>query len=333
MRILKNILIVILVLVALLFAVSFFLPSKMHIERSTVINAPAETIFDQVNNLKNSTKWSPWSKMDTAMKTTFTGPEAGVGASYSWDGDPRKVGKGTLTIIESVPNQKVVNSLDFGPNGTATAGYSIETAEGGNKVSWYMDSELKGAIEKYMGLLMSGFMEKVFDQGLADLKSLSESLPPPVKKPVIEEVKVAAINYLSIRDHATAENIGAKLGESYGKISEAIKAQKLEMSGAPFAIYLTESTSEWDLEAAIPTNKPGKPAGSVKPGVRQAGNAVIAHYFGDYSKMAGAYEALKEYMNSNSKKAVGPPWEEYITDPMMEKDTAKWATDIYFPVE
>ena len=25
-------------------------------------------------------------------------------------------------------------------------------------------------------------------------------------------------------------------------------------------------------------------------------------------------------------------WEQYISDPMTEKDTAKWQTDIYFPV-
>jgi effector-binding domain-containing protein len=30
---------------------------------------------------------------------------------------------------------------------------------------------------------------------------------------------------------------------------------------------------------------------------------------------------------------IGAPWEVYVTDPMVEKDTAKWQTDIYYPVQ
>ena len=38
------------------------------------------------------------------------------------------------------------------------------------------------------------------------------------------------------------------------------------------------------------------------------------------------------YLKENNTQAAGAPWEEYVTDPKTEPDTAKWLTRIYFPV-
>ena len=43
--------------------------------------------------------------------------------------------------------------------------------------------------------------------------------------------------------------------------------------------------------------------------------------------------AAKKFIESKNKKQAGPPREVYITDPGIEKDTAKWLTEIIFPVE
>jgi hypothetical protein len=56
--------------------VTLIQPSQGHIEKSIVINAPAAAIFPHLNNLKNFTAWSPWSKMDPEAKQTFEGAEA-----------------------------------------------------------------------------------------------------------------------------------------------------------------------------------------------------------------------------------------------------------------
>jgi hypothetical protein len=55
---------------------------------------------------------SPWEKLDPNMQKTFEGPAAGVGQSYAWNGN-KKVGKGKMTIEESVPGQKVGMKLEF----------------------------------------------------------------------------------------------------------------------------------------------------------------------------------------------------------------------------
>ena len=56
MKILKNIF---LVFVALL-VLAFLLPNKIKLERSLLVAAPADSVFNQVNNLQNWIVWNPW---------------------------------------------------------------------------------------------------------------------------------------------------------------------------------------------------------------------------------------------------------------------------------
>jgi effector-binding domain-containing protein len=197
-----------------------------------------------------------------------------------------------------------------------------------------MDAGMNPFKRLMAGLMMDKMLGSMYDKGLNKLKNLMETNPPVAAKEIqIEATTVQAMNYLAVRDTASVSTIGQKLGMHYKAIGESMKKQNLNMAGAPMAIYYTESKTNWELDAAIPTDKPGKAEGQVKPGTMKAGNAVVAHHFGDYMNMAATYDALKKWIADNHKKKTGAPWEVYITDPMTEKDTAKWQTDIYFPVE
>jgi hypothetical protein len=46
-------------------------------------------------------------------------------------------------------------------------------------------------------------------------------------------------------------------------------------------------------------------------------------------KMMGAHEAIKKHMKEKNMSEIVTV-EEYVTDPMVEKDTAKWLTNIYY---
>ena len=40
--------------------ISFLFPTTMKVSRSIEVNAPVDRVFDQVNDLRNWEKWSPW---------------------------------------------------------------------------------------------------------------------------------------------------------------------------------------------------------------------------------------------------------------------------------
>lgn len=168
-------------LLVLLVLVAFLLPGKMHVERSLVIKAGAEPVFNQVNTLKNWEKWSPWHQMDSTMQVSYQGPAAGTGASYSWVGE--QMGTGSLEIRESKPNQQILTALHFGGMGTSYATYTFEPVAEGTKVTWAMDSDAKDAPwtwyvpSKYFSLFMGDLLGKDFEKGLNSLKQVVESQP------------------------------------------------------------------------------------------------------------------------------------------------------------
>lgn len=333
MKWIKKILLGIGVLLLILIVVSFFLPSKLHIEKSAEINAPAAVVFEQFNTLQNWEQWSPWVKMDPQSKREYFGSGSGEGSGYTWKGE--KTGEGKLTITESNPYTSIVTELDMRGN-KVYPGFNFEESDGKTKVTWYFDSDAGwNPFGRYMNLMIKGMLGHQFEQGLHDVKQIVESMPVPEEgEPiVIEEVKSDTLYYLSIRDTANMETIGMKLGQGYGMIQQEMTKQKLQMAGAPFAIYYSDSESEFDMDVALPTNKPGKDAGKIKAGMIPAGKHIVAHFFGAYEKTPDAHRAISSYIQKNGLKVSGPPREHYITDPMAEPDTAKWQTDVFYPVE
>src|SRR5688500_2478865 len=89
-------------LIPFLPCVSFVLPGTTQVSPSTVIKAPAQYPYEQVNTLNNWEKWSPWHQMDTAMTLSYEGPESGAGAKYSWISE--EMGNGSLAITNSQSN-------------------------------------------------------------------------------------------------------------------------------------------------------------------------------------------------------------------------------------
>lgn len=333
MKALKKILLSIGVLLLILIVVSFFLPSKLHIEKSVEINASSSLVFEQFNNLRAWEQWSPWIKMDPESKRDYFGSGSGVGSGYSWKGE--KTGEGKLTITESNPFTSIVTELEMRDQ-KVYPGFNFEETDGKTKVTWYFDSDAGwNPFGRYMNLMVKGMLGQQFEQGLNDVKQIVESMPEPENgEPiVIEEVITEPVFYLSIRDTASIETIGTKLGQGYGIIQQEMARQKLQMAGAPFAIYYSDSETVFDMDIALATDKPGKDAGQVKAGTLPLGKHIVAHFFGAYEKTPDAHRAVSEYIQKNNMKVAGPPREHYITDPMAEPDTAKWQTDIYYPVQ
>jgi effector-binding domain-containing protein len=334
---LKKLLIAIAVLIVLLSIGSLFISNKYHIQRDIYIKAPASVVFDQINNLKNWNKWNTWLKMDPEMKITYNQIESGVGAQYQWTSKNKNVGNGSMTIVKSVTDKLVETELLFEGEGNAVNGFSIEPLKDSVKLSTYFDSDIGwNPFYKYMMLMFKGMMVDMTDNGLKAIKELSESLP--AKQPStynIEQTDITtAIPYLAVRSKTGMENISQELGKSYAMIMEEIKKQKLEMSKtyAPFAIYYQWENNQFEFDAGIALDKPGKSSGNITTGEFKPGKYLMLRYFGDYAGTEKAHKALQEYAKVNNLTISGAPAEFYITDPMMEKDTAKWETDIYYPI-
>lgn len=146
------------------------------VERSTVVKAAPDAVQALLDNFHKWPQWSPWEGQDPALKRTYTGPDSGVGAAYSWAGN-RKAGAGSMKITESVPGERVVLDLHFTkPFKTENVTKFLLTPEAdGTRVVWQMT----GQSNFFFALVGKIFpMDKVvgkdFEKGLAQLKSEAE---------------------------------------------------------------------------------------------------------------------------------------------------------------
>jgi Polyketide cyclase / dehydrase and lipid transport len=172
---LKTIAIVVVVLIAgvLLFAATK--PDTFRVQRAASIKAPPEKIAAVLGDFHAWQTWSPWEKMDPAMKRSYSGAEKGKGAAYAWEGNG-KVGQGRMEITDAAPSRVALN-LDF-----------IKPFEAHNKVVFTLTpkgdaTEVNWAMQgpvPYMAKIVHVFMDMdsmvggQFETGLANLKTLTE---------------------------------------------------------------------------------------------------------------------------------------------------------------
>jgi uncharacterized protein YndB with AHSA1/START domain len=174
---LVNILIVVGVLLAGLLIYAATRPGSFRVERTQTIQASPDRIFDLIGDFHSWSAWSPWEKLDPAMKKTYSGASSGKGAVYAWAGND-KAGEGRMEIVEAVSPSLIRIKLDFLKpfESHNTAEFTLERKGDSTEVRWAMHGP-----QAYMLKLMSIFfsMDKMvgkdFAAGLANLKAIAES--------------------------------------------------------------------------------------------------------------------------------------------------------------
>jgi uncharacterized protein YndB with AHSA1/START domain len=171
----KKILIGLAAVLVILIVVIAMQPADFKIERQTVVAAPPEIVFGQVNDFRNWKDWSPWVKMDPAAEITISEVAAGTGATYAWVG--KKTGAGSMAITESRPAEYLAIDLDFLKPFKASneVVFTLAPIHGGTMIAWTMSGR-NNFMSKAFRLFMD--MDKMvggdFEKGLADIKKNSE---------------------------------------------------------------------------------------------------------------------------------------------------------------
>jgi Polyketide cyclase / dehydrase and lipid transport len=172
-----GVLLVVSVAGVLLLAVSK--PDTFRVQRATSIKAPSDRIFPLIADFHGWSAWSPYEKLDPAMKRTFGGADKGKGAVYEWESDG-KAGKGRMEITDAPAPSKVTIKLDFLKpfESHNTAEFKLEPSGDSTELTWAMYGP-----NLFIGKVMSIFFDmdkmigKDFETGLANLKTLAEQKP------------------------------------------------------------------------------------------------------------------------------------------------------------
>jgi len=174
---LKTILVVLIVLIVGILGFSATRSDTFRVQRSATIKAPADRVYGMISDFHQWSTWSPWEKLDPAMKKTYGGAANGTGTTYAWEGN-NKVGQGNMEITHATPPAKVLIRLHFIKpfEATNTAEFTLRPVGGDTtEVTWAMFGPMN-FISKVMCLFVS--MDKMvgddFATGLANLKANAE---------------------------------------------------------------------------------------------------------------------------------------------------------------
>ena len=171
------ILVILAVLIAAFVVVVATKPPEFCYRRSASIQATPTALFEQINDLRKFQAWNPWAKIDPSCRTTFAGPPAGVGSSFTWQGN-KDVGEGTMTITESWPGEIVRCRMEFRKPMKATnvAEFTFGPDGSRTRMTWAM-SGTNGFFGKAFGLVVNcdKMVGGQFEKGLESLRGIVET--------------------------------------------------------------------------------------------------------------------------------------------------------------
>ena len=176
---LKTILLVTLGLVLLAIAAVLLLaarqPDTFRVQRSTLVAAPAERIFPLIADLRQMNSWNPFVKRDPQVKGSYSGPAAGPGATYVFEG--KQAGSGSLRVTDTAVPTRVAMKLDMSAPMAARNDvlFTLVPEGGATRVSWTMEGP-SPFLGKVMGVVfnMDSMVGGAFEEGLAELRVRAE---------------------------------------------------------------------------------------------------------------------------------------------------------------
>ncbi|MCW3464097.1 SRPBCC family protein [Chitinophaga nivalis] len=158
----------------LIFLLSLIFPSTAVVERTGVIQAPVDSVYKHINNLREWESWNPWTRPDTTATLVYAANPVGVGAWYSWEG---QLNKGKVTITGSDRDKGVHYTMDIQHMRPVKGGIEVKATVDGKATAIFWHMEIKLGLApwwKLRGFLSDRIYGPSMDQGLTELSRICE---------------------------------------------------------------------------------------------------------------------------------------------------------------
>lgn len=168
-----KIILQILITLAIFFVVTgLLLNKKVQVNQEKTIQYPTTEVFGQVNNLKNWANWNFWQQKDVDIEITYEEIYEGMGAEYSWGSQKSSIGSGSLWITESIQNEVIKYTVDFGGKGKGDAVIRFQTLSNeSTKIVWSFESRAEGLLGGWFALMMKKMVNKSIKRSLDNLET------------------------------------------------------------------------------------------------------------------------------------------------------------------
>jgi effector-binding domain-containing protein len=317
--------------------IGVFLPSTVHVVRETAIDAPAATVFALISDMRRMQEWSPWTRPSAGDEPLFSGPRRGDGASVRFMAPTGQ--RGRQTVIASDPFRSVVTEIELEGSPAFRSAFTLDIVDGRTKVTWTCDADLGlNLLARYLRPKFRSRIGGDYESGLADLKSMAESLPRAdfsdleIEHTIVEPQTIA---YVTTDSMPSATAISEAMGEAFFDVLRFIDRHGLREAGAPLSISRNFSGSRLVFDAGVPVEGIVEPTDESGNGVRlgrsYGGPVIRVAHSGPYGGLAGTHEKVAAYLAAYGIGRNGDAWESYESDPARTPES-DLLTYVYYPV-
>ena len=305
---------------------------KFHVEKSILIDAPVNKVFECISNLNHWNKWSPW----LVLEPTATFKVDEEGKSYSWEGE--RVGSGEMKILNEEANKSVDFDLHFLKPWKSQADIRFELSEtsGKTKVTWLMDSKLPFFLF-FMKKMMVAMLGMDFDRGLKMLEDYAVDGQVYSHLDFKGETNYPGCTYIGITRDIAIDDMGPAMEKDFGILMEFMADKTDKISNEPVSIY-----HKWEMvkgvakyTAAIPVSEvPDSLPSEVITGEIPATKIYKLRHTGKYDHLGNPWGAMMMMQRAKvfkQKKNIHP-FESYVNSPA-ETDPKELITDVNFPIK
>ncbi len=304
---------------------------KFNVSRSITVNAPAEKVFNILNNFNTWTLWSPWLVAEPDAKVNV----ADNAKYYEWEG--KRVGSGNMTITNEKENKSIdIDLLFLKPwKSKAKVGFKLESDGEGTKVTWNMDSALPFFMF-WMKKMMVAFISMDFDRGLKMLKDYTEDGKVHSELTFKGASQFSGFQYVGVETSCSIADLEKAMTVDFEKLTKYITEHTDNLAGKPLSIY-----HKWDFgkgqvryTVAIPVKDISGVDGGYSTGNLPDTPVQSIEHKGPYHHLGNPWTVLSMMARNKEFKQNKklPSFEVYQNAPgeVAENDLL---TEVYFPTK
>lgn len=299
----------------------FVLSNALDVTSTVAIERPRAAVYAMINDLRIAKEWSPYYARDPDAEFAIS-EQPGPGQTMRWASNVQRVGRGSMSIVNSVDHEYVEAILDMGERATLNSRIDLRAAPRGTSVAWTVTAECgEGWINvpcRYMNLIMRGLIESELENGLARLKTLTEQLPNvnfEGLNPQFNSVEPQMFVY-SVVETAANDVAEMKRAELLGleQVRDFMTRYNLTQAGPLVRVVTTydQASNRMSFRVGYPFNGPTPlSVVGVQIGETPSGEAMHVLVEGTPRQVQTAYAQMNAYLQAHriAMRENGLPWE------------------------
>ncbi len=136
---------------------------------------------------------------------------------------------------------------------------------------------------------------------------------------------------LTVRTHATVQDLPQLFGKTYGEIMQYLGELGEQPAGMPFAAYYNMDMQNLDVEIGFPVMRKLAGKGDIRAGEFPGGKVASVMHVGPYDQCSAAYDALAQWIRDHGYEATGIAYEVYLSEPDVPPQEIQ--TLIFYPLK